>query len=171
MSSSRCGEKKKATWAAASLPWSGVKTTTREKSSPEKGLWANARGTASVIVRPHHLCGVETPTSILCAGLLGVATGNDESYRPLYDMVVTTLTARKTGELINCEHDPTFHASLIPAAALSSRGPLPAHLSTGRRLKQDIPAGAILTQEMFDIPVDSFLFELRKKQDAHFGTP
>jgi len=136
----------------------------------EKGLWANPKLTAAVIFRPHHLCGVETPTTLLCAGLLGVPTGNDASYRPLYDMIITTQTARKAGEILNCEHDPSFKASLIPAVSLKSCGPLPAHLSTGRRLKQDIPAGTIITEDMLDIPADSFLFDLRKKQDEHFGT-
>ncbi len=122
-----------------------------------------------MIFRPHHLCGVETPTTILCAGLLGIATGNDASYRPLYDMIITTTRAMKSGEILNCEHDPSFKATLIPAVSLRSRGPLPAHLSTGRRLKQDIPAGTIITQEMLDIPADSFLFDLRQKQDELFG--
>ncbi len=135
----------------------------------EKGLWANPRQTAAVIFRPHHLCGVETPTTILCAGLLGIATGNDAAYRPLYDMIITTTRAMKSGETLNCEHDPSFKASLIPAVSLRSRGPLPAHLSTGRCLKQDIPAGAVVTQDMLDIPADSFLFDLRKKQDELFG--
>jgi len=134
----------------------------------EKGLWANPKQTAAVIFRPHHLCGVETSTTLLCAGLLGIPTGNDASYRPLYDMIVSTLRPRRAGEIINCEHDPSFKASLVPAVSLKSRGPLPAHLSTGRRLKQDIPAGAALTQDMLDIPADSFLFDLRKKQDEHF---
>ncbi len=86
-------------------------------------------------------------------------------------MIITTLAARKAGEILNCEHDSSFKASLIPAVSLKSHGPLPAHLSTGRRLKQDIPAGTIITQDMLDTPADSFLFDLRKKQDELFRTP
>jgi predicted homoserine dehydrogenase-like protein len=134
----------------------------------EKGLWANARESAAVIFRPHHLCGVETPTTLLCAGLLGIPTGNDSSYRPLYDMIITTTREMKAGEILNCEHDPSFKASLIPAASLRSRGPLPAHLSTGRKLKRDIPAGTVLTQDMIELVADSLLFELRRKQDELF---
>jgi predicted homoserine dehydrogenase-like protein len=135
----------------------------------EKGLWANPRQSAAVLVRPHHLCGVETPTTLLCAGLLGVATGNDASYRPRYDMIMTTTQARKKGELL-LEHDSSLQASLIPAVSIRSGGPLPAHLACGRKLKKDVPAGTILTRDAVDLPDDSFLLGLRRRQDEHFGT-
>lgn len=135
----------------------------------EKGLWANPAQTAAVIFRPHHLCGVETSTSILCAGLLGMATGNDSTYRPQYDMAVTTLRARSAGEILNCEHDSSFKASIIPAVRLQAHGPLPAHMTTGRRLKRNIAAGTMLSYDDVDIPADSILYRLRKEQDDLFG--
>ena len=40
-----------------------------------KGLIPNGRGSTAVIYRPYHLCGVETPISVLSAALLNVPTG------------------------------------------------------------------------------------------------
>ncbi|MGO4319950.1 flagellar biosynthesis protein FlgA, partial [Agrobacterium sp. MCAB5] len=51
-----------------------------------KGQIANYDETTAVIYRPYHLCGVETSTSLLMAGLLGIDTGSDD-YRPRYDLV------------------------------------------------------------------------------------
>ena len=134
-----------------------------------KGLIANQRQSAAVIYRPHHLCGVETPTSLLCATLLGVPTGNGASYRPRFDMALTTTRAMKTGEILDCEHDSSLKASLVPAASVRSLGLLPAHLGTGRRLNQDLPADTVITRDAIDIPANSFLLDLRRRQDELFG--
>jgi predicted homoserine dehydrogenase-like protein len=136
----------------------------------EKGLWANPRQTAAVLVRPHHLCGIETPTSILCAGLLGVATGNDESYRQHYDLVVRTLKPRRAGEILDCEHGADLKTQIVPAVNIAARGVLPAHLVTSNRLKRDIAAGSIVTYDDVDLPEDSVLLRLRQQQEQHFKT-
>ncbi len=132
----------------------------------EKGLWANPRQTAAVLVRPHHLCGIETPTSILCAGLLGVATGNDASYRQRFDLIVRSVKPRRAGQIMDCEHDASLKAQIVPGVTLAARGALPAHLATGNRLKRDVAAGAIVNCDDVDLPEDSVLLKLRKEQDV-----
>lgn len=131
-----------------------------------KGLLANPRGSAALIYRPYHLCGVETPLSVLCAGLLGVSTGGGA--RPLVDVVATTRRALPAGAIVGGDHSPDLEAALLPAAPVAADRPLPLHMASGHRLTGDVPAGARITREMVIPPADSLLWSLRARQDAHF---
>jgi len=132
-----------------------------------KGLLSNSSGTASLIYRPYHLCGVETPTSLLCAGLLGISTGNDE-YLPSYDLVKVVQRNMKKGEILGGDYTPDLKASILPAEATANGAPIPAHLLNGNKLIKDIQAGTLLTYEMVEPQSDSILWKLRKQQDELF---
>lgn len=133
-----------------------------------KGCISNHRGSAIVITRPHHLCGVETPISILCAGLLGVSTGGSE-YLPRFDAVVRTRIALKAGDRLGDDHLKEYEMLMLPAQPLAAGAQLPFYLGMRQRLKADVPAGAILTVDMIDEPPHSVLWELRRQQDRHFA--
>ncbi|MGI6034172.1 MAG: NAD(P)H-dependent oxidoreductase [Limnochordia bacterium] len=133
-----------------------------------KGQIPNSLGSAALIYRPYHLCGVETPISILCAGLLGISTGSDV-YEPRFDMVQKAARDFKAGEILGDDHDPDLKASLIPAQRLGGSSPLPAHMLNGNRLKCDVSAGTVFTCDMVVEPSDSVLWQLRRKQDEVFG--
>lgn len=133
-----------------------------------KGQIPNAKGTTALIYRPYHLCGVETPLSLLCAGLLGVSTGS-ESYLPLYDMVQTAARDMKAGEVVGNDHDPALTASLVPATKIGQGSAVPAHMLRGNKLKKDVPAGTLLTYDLVEEPEDSFLWALRRKQEEVFS--
>jgi predicted homoserine dehydrogenase-like protein len=132
-----------------------------------KGLIANSRGTGALIYRPYHLCGVETPISLLCAGLLGVATGASE-YRPSFDVVARAAEDLKAGEPVGNDHNPKLKALMRPAQPVTVGAPLPLHMANGNPLRADVPAGTILTAEMVQPPADSALWALRAEQDRHF---
>jgi len=133
-----------------------------------KGQIPNAKGTAALIYRPYHLCGVETPLSLLCAGLLGVSTGSS-TYIPSYDMVQTAARDLKAGEIIGNDHDPALAATIIPATKIGNGSAVPAHLLNGNKLKQDVPAGTLLTYDLVEEPKDSVLWSLRRKQEEVFS--
>ena len=133
-----------------------------------KGQIPNAKGTAALIYRPYHLCGVETPLSLLCAGLLGVSTGS-ESYLPLYDMVQTAARDLKAGEVLGNDHDPSLKASLVPATKIGPGAAVPAHMLRGNKVKKDVPAGTLLTYDLVEEPRDSVLWALRRKQEEVFS--
>jgi predicted homoserine dehydrogenase-like protein len=132
-----------------------------------KGLIPNSRDSAALIYRPHHLCGVETGITVLCAGLLGVPTGAIE-YRPCVDVVARAVRDLKAGERVGNDHSPDLHAVMRPAQPLGAGHAVPLHLATGHRLKVDVPAGALLALEMIEEPEDSALWELRREQDRRF---
>jgi predicted homoserine dehydrogenase-like protein len=132
-----------------------------------KGLNPNSRGTAALIYRPYHLCGVETPISLLCAGLLGVATGASD-YRPSFDVIARTTEDLPAGERVGNDHSPKLKALMRPAQPVTAGAPLPLHMANGNPLRVAVPAGTILTAEMVQPPADSALWALRAEQDRHF---
>jgi len=132
-----------------------------------KGQIANADGTATVIYRPYHLCGVETSTSILVAGLLGLNTGSDD-YRPRFDLVKVAARDIAAGEVFGNDHSPQLTARIVPGVGIGAGRPAAAHLLTGNRAAVDIPAGTLITYDHVDRPADSLLWELRELQDSTF---
>ena len=132
-----------------------------------KGLIGNHRGSAALIYRPHHLCGVETPITMLCAALLGVPTGACELL-PLVDVVAHAAVDLKKGDVMPGDHSPRLQFLMAPAAALDDAAPLPFHLASGNPLACDVAAGTPITAAMVVPPTDSTLWTLRREQDARF---
>ena len=133
-----------------------------------KGLIPNGRGSTAVIYRPYHLCGVETPISILSAALLNVPTGA-AIVQPHVDLVAKSNCELKAGTILGGDHSSDINAAILPASPVANGNPLPLHLLDGVRLSKDVAAGALITQEMVEPPSDSLLWSLRQQQDAHFG--
>jgi predicted homoserine dehydrogenase-like protein len=132
-----------------------------------KGQISNYDDTAAVIYRPYHLCGVETATSLLLAGLLGIDTGADD-YRPRYDLAKVAARDIRAGEVFGNDHNPMMKARIIPAVPVAAGNPACAHLLTGNRAKADIPAGTLITYDMVEEPEGSMIWEIRRLQDRTF---
>lgn len=132
-----------------------------------KGLISNSSGKSAVIIRPHHLCGVETSTSIICAGLLGVSTGSND-YLPSNDIVQTSNKDLKAGYVFGDDHDPNLKTTILPAKPMAPSAPAPAHMLQFRKLLRDVPAGTLITYDMVERPESSPMWDLREKQDAMF---
>lgn len=129
-----------------------------------KGLIPNSRSTTALIYRPYHLCGVETPISILVAGLLNVPTSSRD-YLPRYDVLARTTVDMPTGERIGNDHSPKLQAIMRPAQTVKAGNPVPLHMANGNTLAVDVPAGTILTADMLNVAADSALWALRAEQD------
>ena len=133
-----------------------------------KGLIPNSRGSAAVIYHPYHLCGVETPISILSAALLNAPTGA-ATVQPHVDLVAKSNCELKAGTILGGGHSNDIDAAILPASSIAKGNPLPLYLLTGNRLSRDVAAETLITEEMVDQPADSLLWSLRRQQDAHFG--
>ena len=132
-----------------------------------KGHIFNHGGTCMALVRPYHLLGVETPISVLCAGLLNVATGGTD-YKPRVDMVGETTMDLKAGSTVEVHHirgSKMLEARIVPAAAMSDETPIPFYLAGNNKLKVDVPARTVLTYGMVERPSASVLWSLREQQD------
>ena len=136
-----------------------------------KGLLTNRRETCGVIYRPYHLLGVETPISVLCAGLLEISTGS-LSYEPQVDLVAKTKRNLKAGETIKIDHGSKgdlIEPLILSCSSVKNGNPIPFYMAAGNRVKKDVSAGTVLTCAMIEEPVDARLWELRREQDKTFG--
>ena len=135
-----------------------------------KGLLANRAGTAAMIYRPHHLCGVETPISILSAARLGVPTGARD-VRLLWDVVAVARRDLAAGTILggNLEFSDQLGSRYETHRLTRQQGLLPLGMSAGLRLTCAVPAGATLSQEVVEIRRDSLLWQLREEQEAEFA--
>ena len=127
----------------------------------------NHSGSCMALVRPYHLLGIETPISILCAGLLNVPTAGTD-YKPRVDMVGETTMDLKAGSTVEIHHvrgSKMLEAQIVPSAAMSDETPIPFYLAGNKKLKVDVPAGTVLTYGMVERPPDSVLWNLREQQD------
>lgn len=129
-----------------------------------KGCISNPKGTAALVYRPYHLCGVEAPTTLLCAGLLGMATGSLE-YRQDWDIVQEAKVDLKAGDVMGNDHDTRLLTHIVKASPIAAGGPIPAHMLNGLALAVDVPKGTVITYDMVKRPADSTLWSLRKMQD------
>lgn len=132
-----------------------------------KGCLHNADGMAALVHHPHHLCGVETGSTLLAAGLLGLPTGASE-YLPRYDVHARANRLLKAGEVVGDDHSPDLTALMRPAQRVGPGAPLPLHMACRLTLTCDVPAGEVITYDMVDRPVGSVLWRLRAQQDATF---
>jgi predicted homoserine dehydrogenase-like protein len=134
-----------------------------------KGLIPNRAGTAALIYRPYHLCGVETPISILAAARLGVPTGAREA-RARWDCVAVARRDLPAGTLIdtNLERTEQLASRYETAAATRAAGLIPLAMCAGLRLVRPVPAGADLARDAVEAPPASLLWRLRAEQEAAF---
>lgn len=132
-----------------------------------KGQIPNHDESSVVIYRPYHLCGVETSTTLLMAGLLGLDTGTDD-YLPRFDLIKVARRDISKGEIFGNDHDPTLIARIIPAVPVAPGNLATAHLLTGNRAAVDIPAGTAITYDMVEEPAGSTIWALRREQDRTF---
>ena len=135
-----------------------------------KGLIVNRRGTCGLVYRPYHLLGVETPISILCAGLFNVSTAS-RHYKPRQDLIAISKHDLKAGTKIPFDHADRaemFEYRIVPASPVDKGNPIPFYMAAGNQIQLDVPAGTTIACEMIAEPEDSRLWELRRQQDRMF---
>jgi predicted homoserine dehydrogenase-like protein len=132
-----------------------------------KGQIANYDDSTAVIYRPYHLCGVETSSTILVAGLLGLDTGSD-TFLPRWDLVRVAARDIAVGEPFGNDHSPQTTSRILPARPIAPGNHAAAHLLTGNRAAVAIPAGTAITYDMVEEPAGSPLWALRRRQDETF---
>jgi len=110
---------------------------------------------------------VETSTSLLVAGLLGLNTGSDD-YRPRFDLVKVAARDIAAGEVFGNDHSPQLTARIVTGVKVGDGNPAAAHLLTGNTALIDIPRGTVITYDHVARPEGSLLWELRDLQDSTF---
>lgn len=133
-----------------------------------KGQIASQDESATVIYRPFHLCGVETPMSLLVAGLLGLNTASDD-YFPHVQLAKKAARDIKAGEKFEGDHSIQMAPVILPYAPVAPGNYAEGHMLAGNTAAVDIPAGTLITYDMVVEPADSVLWALRREQDQTFA--
>jgi predicted homoserine dehydrogenase-like protein len=119
---------------------------------------------------PYHLCHFETPTSVARAVLFG-----DACLAPAGAPRVEVITAAKidlqAGQTIDgIGHYMTYGlAENYPLARQQNL--LPIGVTEGCVLRHDVPKDQVLTYDDVILPAGRLIDQLRREQDAYFGTP
>lgn len=150
-----------------------VRCTDRESWDmlAEKGHVLSRSGATAMIYLPRHLLGLEAATTILEAALHGASSGGTDP-RPHLDLVArATMDLPAGGVLAMGGHHHTIEgtaAELVPGAPLTPEAPAPFYLAANRQLLRPVPAGHLITMADIDVPEESELLALRRRQDAAF---
>lgn len=135
----------------------------------QKTHTVNWRGNAFALLRPYHLCGVETSMSALCAGLLGVATGGAK-LEQLNDIVCYPNRDIRAGEQFgpigNSGWSDVLVGKITRLSRMTRNEPIPFFMLEGNTAACDIPAGTMITPDMVNEPQDSYLWRLRRELET-----
>jgi predicted homoserine dehydrogenase-like protein len=122
-------------------------------------------GNNFLLYRPYHLVAVEAPLTIARAALYGLPTG---APKPVPSAEVITVAKRdlKAGEVLDGGGGYTVNGLAEKATIARDQGLLPLGLSDGAVLKQEIKQGEAVPYQSVDLVEDSFVLDLRRRQDA-----
>ncbi|MFZ1755378.1 MAG: hypothetical protein WAU10_16640 [Caldilineaceae bacterium] len=134
-----------------------------------KGCLTNPAGDAALLYRPYHLCGVETPVTLLAAAQRG-HSAYDSSYWQAWDVVMVARRDLAAGETLGTDHSPDVEALMAPVQSIHNDAAwLPIHLGSGHRLRVDVPEGAPVPVGAVERPSNSVLWALRAEQEKLLG--
>ncbi len=129
----------------------------------------NWQGNAFALLRPYHLCGVETPMSALCAGLLGIPTGATK-LEQLNDIICYPKRDIRAGELFgpigNSGWSDVLTGKISRLSRITKNEPIPFYMLEGNTAACDIPAGTLITPDMVNEPAGSYLWRLRRELET-----
>ncbi len=137
-----------------------------------KGHPRTKDGNHAMIYHPAHLLGVEAGISVLAAALLNQATSG-ETLKPISDLVGRAARDLPEGFVFNMGgHHHVIDGvdgEVVDATTLAPTHPIPFYLLCGQKLARPVTAGAFITLADLVEPEDSFLWDLRKRQDTLFA--
>ncbi len=123
-----------------------------------------AEGPYYLHYRPYHLCDLETPQSIAEAVLLGEVTVAPKAMHS--EVVAIAKRNLKAGQAVSTIGGPDFRGRIYTYAEARAKGAIPVGLAEHGRLTADVTKGQMLTRENFAPDADSFVYRLRRMQDA-----
>ncbi len=135
------------------------------KTFDEYGLSTDATGQFAAMWRPYHLIGLELGVSIARVGGRGEPTGAPR-FGQSCDVIGATRQAMRAGDLIDGEGGFACYGSIADARSVRERRLVPLGLASGLRLIRDVPQDHPIGLDDVDVPADSFLWQLRRAQDA-----
>ena len=115
--------------------------------------------------RPYHLVAVEAPISIAQAALTGAATGAPLT-TPHAEVITVAKRHLEEGEILDGGGGYTVNGLCEKATVARAENLLPLGLAYGARLTREIAQGEAISYDMVEMETGSFIYMLRRLQDA-----
>lgn len=120
---------------------------------------------AAVLSRGYHLCGIETPWSIVEAAVGGYASGAPRRV-PVADVITVAKRDLRAGEALDGSGGATVYGLIERAEVARAENLLPLGLADGVTVREAVPQGTPITYDMVAPNRASVAYRLRRKQDA-----
>ena len=134
----------------------------------EYGIATDPSGRFAALWRPYHLIGLEIGVSIASAALRGEPTGAPFAGHRA-EVVCATRAPMRAGDLIDGEGGYAAYGTCLPADLARERDLVPMGLAHGLRLTRDVAADHPIGRDDVTVDDSSFLWRLRREQDALFA--
>ncbi len=140
-----------------------IVTTERERMREALVQRDMGKGPNYMLLRPYHLCSIETPITVAQAVIYEESTAY-----PLKKLTSEAITIAKknlkAGEVLDVIGGYCYRAGIELASVACEGNMLPVGLAKGARLKCNVSKDEIITYDMVEL-TDSLLLQLRKIQD------
>ena len=161
------------TFVADHLRWGIYVTFTSESAYAQRcfgeyGLVTDPSGRYTALWRPYHLIGLEIGVSVASVALRGEPTGAPFAGHRA-EVVCATRGPMRAGELIDGEGGYAAYGTCVPAHTARERRLVPMGLAHGLKLVRDVPADHPIGEADVAFDDASFLWRLRREQDALFA--
>ena len=134
----------------------------------EYGVETDPSGRYAVLYRPFHLIGLEIGVSIASVALRGEPTGAPYAGHRA-EVVCATRRAMRAGDIVDGEGGYAVYGTCVPARSAREQRLVPMGLAHGLKLKHDVPADHPIGEDDVTFVEGSFLWRLRREQDAIFS--
>jgi hypothetical protein len=124
------------------------------------------RGTVVDVERPAQRAAPRSPPIALRGEPTGAPFAGHRA-----EVVCATRAPMRAGELIDGEGGYAAYGTCMPADLARERDLVPMGLAHGLRLTRDVPADHPIGRADVAVDDDSFLWRLRREQDAQLGVP
>lgn len=135
-----------------------------ERIRKEMQFITKAEGPYYLHLRPYHLCDLETPQSVAEAVLLGEVTVTPE--KMYAEVVCKAKRDIKAGEALGDIGGTDWYGHIMTYAEARSQKAVPIGIGAGATALRDIKKGEILSEDSVRLNADSFIYRLRRLQDA-----
>jgi predicted homoserine dehydrogenase-like protein len=130
----------------------------------DMAFYSMGEGPYYTLLRPYHLCAIETPISIAEAVLYGESTV--VSKRLVSEVATIAKRDLRTGEVVGEIGGPDFLGRTYTYKEARAQKAIPLGIAPGGQVVKDIAKGEVLTEENLAPDSTKFVYKLRQMQDA-----
>jgi len=121
-----------------------------------------------LLLRPYHLCSIETPLTAAQAVIYGESTAYPRR-RLVSECITVAKRDLKAGEVLDAIGEYCYRASIDSYEVAKAGSMLPVGLAKGAVLKCDVARDEVITYDMVTLDDRSVLLQLRRMQDELMG--